>query len=153
MRPSNDYSPEFGRIFTLRPRSSRLLCAWWWVLHCVAGSGGLLLPVVGAFRLLVVAAVVLHAVCCPPRRPPRWVGHANGVWSLPGHRGVPLIAARGTCAGSWWVALVLGPPGRRTRLLLLRDQLEAREWRLLKAALRDSNPAVGNAREAQSAVE
>ena len=136
MSPSNDFSTEFGRIFTLRPRSSRLLLVWWSVLHGVAASGGLLLQIPRIFQVLVITSVVLHALWRLPGRPPPWIAYSNGFWSLPGHRGTPLACIQGTRAGSWWVALVLGAPGRRIRLLLLRDQLEAREWRQLKAALR-----------------
>lgn len=136
MSPSSDYSTEFDRVFTLRPRTSRWLLVWWCGLHAVAVSGGLLMPIPGVFRALVVAAVVLHAVWHRPSRPPRWIAYSNGVWSLPGHENAALTCARGTRAASWWVALLLVGRAKRTRLLLLRDQLDAREWYLLNAVLR-----------------
>lgn len=136
MSPSSDYSTEFDRSFTLRPRASRWLLIWWCGLHGVAASGGLLLPIPGVPRALVITAVMLHAIWRLPRRPPRWLAYSNGVWSLPGHDNAVLTCFRGTRSGSWWVVLVLIGRDRRSRFLLLRDQLDAREWYRLNALLR-----------------
>ncbi|HEY5623687.1 MAG TPA: hypothetical protein VIV14_07985 [Gammaproteobacteria bacterium] len=111
------------------------MTAWWCLVHAVALAG-----VAGVFvDIGTVAAcgtaVLGHALWFRPPRPPKFIGYAEGHWFLPGAGGRLLVVAHGARLGPWWVRLVLAAPSHETTILLLRDQLAASEWRLLRRAL------------------
>jgi hypothetical protein len=80
-------------------------------------------------------AVLGHARWFRPPRPPAFIGFADGHWLVPGGGYRLLEAARGSTLGPWWIRLVLSAPTGGVRILLIRDQLTASEWRLLRLAL------------------
>lgn len=122
--------------FILRPRPSRLLLGWLIATHALAAVAVLALPLGAAGKAASLVALAAHARWRRPRHSGPVVRNANGSWALPdaGLAGLELEPA--TCFGDWWVELRLGGAGRRLRLLICRDQLEAGAWRTLQAALR-----------------
>jgi hypothetical protein len=115
----------------LKLEPSRLLAAWWLGLHLLLGATAWLLgPAIAAGALPVL---LLHAW----RRRPQ----STGLIVLTGRRfGLPaegrfdLEPAAGTRAGAWCLALVF-PDQPRARLVVVRDQLTAADWRQLQLAI------------------
>lgn len=88
---------------------------------------------------VLLAAVVLHGIARWPRAAERLVRSQDGTWALPARGCFGLRLAQGTAWGNAWVELVLAGPGRRVRVVLLRDQLAAEDWRRLQVAVRESD--------------
>ena len=128
-----------GRAFILDPTRSRLLSTWLLGIHALAGAAVLALEAAWILNIVLLAALAAHGLWRRPGTPVRIIRNRNGFWSLPdrGHLGLRLGPA--TRYGDWWVDLRLVAPGRRARILLLRDQVDARAWRLLQATLRESS--------------
>jgi hypothetical protein len=116
-----------------------MLLAWWLSLHALLAATVIVLdlPVAPALALLVLVAA--HVFWRRPRGPGLIVRHADGTWAIPeqGRHGLRLV--RGTAWTTWWVELVLAGDGRRTRALLLKDQLDADAWRRLQTTVREHN--------------
>lgn len=89
-----------------------------------------------------LAAVCAHCVLRRPRSPQLVARHADGTWTVAGRAlATGLALAPGTSWSTWYVALVLeSGRGRRVRSLILRDQLEAEDWRRLQLAVREHEP-------------
>ncbi|HSG64664.1 MAG TPA: hypothetical protein VLD39_06675, partial [Gammaproteobacteria bacterium] len=74
-----------------------------------------------------------------PAVPLRVVRSRDGFWSVPDRDQLGLRLGPATRYGDWWMDLRLVAPGRRARVLLLRDQVDASTWRALQATLRESS--------------
>lgn len=91
----------------------------------------------------MLVAVVLHGIARFPRTTDLLVHAQDGTWALPERGLFGLRLAPGTAWGNAWVDLVLRGPGRRVRLVLLRDQFPAEDWRRLQVAVRESDRGPG----------
>jgi hypothetical protein len=91
----------------------------------------------------LLTAVALHGIVRFPRATERLIQARDGSWALPSRGLAGLRLARGTAWGDTWVDLVLAGSGRRVRVLLLRDQLGAEDWRRLQVAVRESDDGPG----------
>jgi hypothetical protein len=123
----------------LEPDPSLYVNIWWALLHVVLASSALLLdltPVLTAFALATIAA---HAVGRYPRTPRLLILHRDGTWAVPEHGWHRLALGPGTTWTTWYVELVFMDPAG-ARILVLRDQLGAEDWRALQLAVREHEP-------------
>jgi hypothetical protein len=132
-----DSSNSFEAAFILRPEPSRWLAAWWSLLHAVVAAAVLALYLSWPPALFALPAIVAHAVVCRPAAAPRLQVGPQRRWSLPERSLHGLMLAAGSTYTANWVDLVLQhESGRVARVLLVRDQLPAEDWRRLQALLR-----------------
>lgn len=111
--------------------------AWW------AGLHGLLLLAIWAAgwrsgsSACLAAAVAAHWAARRPGSETALIVYLGaGVWALPETRRFRLALSGATGWGPGWTELRFsGEPGR---VLLLADQLDARDWRRLRAAVQES---------------
>lgn len=114
-----------------------MLVLWWAALHLL-----LCASVFAATRSVVAGLVAFgvltaHAAIRFPDTRVVLARSGDGRWSIP-ERGVSgLELGPGTCFAASWVLLQLVSPDRSLRLVLLRDQLGARDWRRLQVAVRE----------------
>jgi hypothetical protein len=116
---------------------------WWVLLHAVLAASALLLELAPVLVLLGLAAIVAHGIARYPRGPKLLVLQSDGTWAVPERGWHGLKLAPGTAWTTWYVELALsGQP--KARIVLLRDQLCAEDWRVLQLAVREhvaSRPA------------
>jgi hypothetical protein len=123
----------------LEPDPSLYVNIWWTLLHIVLASSALLLdlnPVLTAFALAIVAA---HAVARYPRTPRLLILRCDRTWAVPERGWHRLDLAPETTWTTWYVELVFIDPAG-ARILVLRDQLGAEDWRALQLAVREHEP-------------
>lgn len=131
----SDSSNSFAAAFILKPKPSRWLCVWWLTLHVVLAAVVYELCRVWPPAVLGLPVIVAHAALRWPRLELELRIDERRCWSLPGHS--RLMLAQGTAYTTLWARLVLqGDNGRVVRLLLIKDQLAASDWRRLQALLR-----------------
>ncbi len=130
----NPCSAGSERTFVLRPRVSRVLNLWWWALHGAAAAGIVAVPVSWPVRCLLLAALGGHWLRLAPVLSPVLVGSPNRTWAAPelGRNALRLVS--GTRYASWWIRLILHDEQGTLKVLLLRDQFRAQDWRALQAA-------------------
>jgi hypothetical protein len=120
----------------LTPKPSRVVWLWWGALHLLLVATALLVAWPWPVRLLASIAVLGHGIarrpCAPP---PTIVVAADGRCTVPQwHLDALPLGAR-TLVCPHWIRLDFGAGSRRRGLLLLADQLDRRQWALLRAFL------------------
>jgi hypothetical protein len=95
----------------------------------------------------LLAAIAIHGIAAFPGNVDVLVLASDGTWSLPRRQLFGLRLAGGSNWGAWWAELVLAGPQLRVRVLLLRDQLPAEDWRRLQVAMRESNGCAAAGRD------
>jgi energy-converting hydrogenase Eha subunit G len=88
---------------------------------------------------LALAAIAAHGIARYPRTPRLLVLHRDGTWAVPERGWHGLSLASGTTWTTWYVELVFRGPAR-ARILVLKDQLDAENWRALQLAVREHEP-------------
>ncbi len=129
-----DYSIPSAPAVLLKLEPSRWLAAWWHALHGLIGAALLMAnPLVAAAALPLV---VWHA---RRRRPesPGLIVISGSRFALPAAGRFNLVPGPGCRAGSHVVELVF-TDRPRSRVLVLRDQLGAPEWRRLRLSVLES---------------
>lgn len=112
------------------------MSAWLIATHAVAAAGVIAMPLGVASDISILALLAAHLGWRWPPPPLAIARNALGFWSLPDIGEAGLTIAPASAYGGWWVDLRLCAPGRAARVLLLRDQLDAHAWRLLKVTMR-----------------
>jgi hypothetical protein len=139
-------SNGFANTICLRRRPSRLLAAYLIVIHLLAltallqplavpawfgaiGFGAVLISIGYHSRLYLRLADSANAY---------WIWNSDGYWRHGALQGVFSLQEPGSVNTPWFVVLILsGPDGKsRRRLLLIRDQLDADDFRRLRVRLR-----------------
>ena len=87
--------------------------------------------------LLALAVLAGHAAVRFPDSQVVLTRSGDGRWSIPGRGLFDLALGSGTCYSTLWVILDLAGQDGSTRVLLLRDQLGAADWRRLQVAVRE----------------
>jgi hypothetical protein len=109
------------------------------LLHVVLASSALLFDLPLVFTAFVLALIAAHAIGRYPRTPRLLVLHSDGTWTVPERGWHGLSLAPRTTWTTWYVELVfIGPSG--ARILVLKDQLGAEDWRALQLAVREHEP-------------
>jgi hypothetical protein len=88
---------------------------------------------------LALAIIVAHAVWRYPRAPRLLILHCDGTWAVPERGWHRLDLAPETTWTTWYVEIVFIDPAD-ARILVLRDQLGAEDWRALQLAVREHEP-------------
>lgn len=131
----HDCSEPSARAVLLRPEPSRCLLAWWIGLHAVVATALLMTnsaPALGALPLLAWHGLARR----PRRRSPAGslLLIAGGRILRPAALRPDIAAGPGSRAGRFIVELEFAGE-RPARELILRDQLDARDWRRLRLAI------------------
>jgi Membrane-bound toxin component of toxin-antitoxin system len=136
---SRHSSSVSARPLVLRPSVSRLLLAWWVCLHVLLTAAIVAAELTMPLTVLFLGGVSVHAWVRRPRPAPGLVLHTDGTLSLAPDPAVRLRMMAGSALTTWWIALVLrSDAGVRHTVVLLRDQLETNDWRLLGLRLREA---------------
>ena len=132
--PPSSCASAQALVLNLRP--SRLLGAWWCLLHLLLATAAVLAALPAAIKLLAVLATVGHGVIRRPSAAPRLVLVAeDGFCLVPEWQtGLRPLGAR-TLVCPFWVRLDLGAGPWPRDILLIVDQVQAEEWRRLRAVL------------------
>jgi hypothetical protein len=130
-------SSASAAAYLLRPERSLWLTAWWAALHVVAALSLALICPWPWLSLASLAGSGLLAWRRRPAPPPLIVQGPEAGWGLPQAGLFDLSLTRATRFGSLWAELVFDDP-RAPRILLLRDQFGAADWRRLQLALIES---------------
>lgn len=134
----NACSTRYAGAFTLEPRPSRILAVWRAALAGLLATAAATLGVPWPARLVLAAVACGLTVGCARRRRFGVIRVGGGRWSVPsGGPGGELFQAQ---YSSWWVELRSDAPGRPAGVVLLRDQLDAEDWRRLQLAVREAGP-------------
>jgi hypothetical protein len=123
----------------LEPDPSLYVNIWWALLHVVLVSSALLLDFTPVLTALALAVIAAHAVGRYPRTPRLLILHCDGTWAVPERGWHRLSLAAGTTWTTWYVELVFIDPAD-ARILVLKDQLGAEDWRALQLAVREHEP-------------
>jgi hypothetical protein len=123
----------------LEPDPSLYVNIWWALLHAVLVSSALLLDLTPVLTALALAAIAAHAVRRYPRTPRLLILHRDGTWAVPERGWHRLSLAPGTTWTTWYVELVFIDPAD-ARILVLKDQVGAEDWRALQLAVREHEP-------------
>jgi hypothetical protein len=121
-------------IFELDP--SLYVILWWALLHGLLAAAIVLLGAALAATTALIAALGAHAVVRYPCAPRLLVLYPDGAWTVPERGAYGRKLAPGTTWSPWYVELVLVGCGG-ARILIVRDQLGAEDWRRLKLAVRE----------------
>jgi len=132
----NTCSAGSERIYIPRLRASRILLLWWWALHGVGVAGIISLPISWLNRCVLLVLVAGHGLKLAPELSPVLVRYPNGLWSAPEIGRGALRLGVGSGYAGWWLRLILHDADGTLKVLLLRDQFQAPEWRALQAAFR-----------------
>ncbi len=128
------------RVFILKPGRSRALWAWWICLHALLGSSIWLTAIPHYVNLVLLGVLGMHAYLRRPREAPVLIGGPGGRWALPGLRLYNLELSRRTRFARTWIFLhFAGVHGRYASVLLLADQLSARDWHRVQIAVREAD--------------
>jgi hypothetical protein len=120
----------------LEPRPSRIVWLWWYALHALLAAAALIVAAPPLAQAFAVAAVVGHGFVRRPRASPsRVVVSDDGACEVPEWSTGRLPLGARTLVCPFWVRLDLGAGPWRRDLLLVADQLEAPQWRRLRALL------------------
>jgi hypothetical protein len=123
----------------LEPDPSLYVNIWWALLHILLASSALLLDLAAVLTAAALAVIAAHAIRRYPRTPRLLILHCDGTWAVP-ERGWHLLnLAPGTTCTTWYVELVFMDPAD-ARILVLKDQLGAEDWRALQLAVREHEP-------------
>jgi hypothetical protein len=133
-RSSPVYAPRL-----LEPDPSLYVNIWWTLLHVVLVFSALLLDLTPVLAACALVMIVAHAIGRYPRTPRLLILHCDGTWAVPERGWHRLGLAPGTAWTTWYVELVfVAPP--EARVLVLKDQLGAEDWRALQLAVREHEP-------------
>lgn len=110
--------------------------AWWLGVHAVGGVGLVASGLPRAAALAAGAAVLAHAWLTAPAPPPLLLVTESGRWSVPARGLFGLELDERSAYTSSWARLELELGGRRARLVLLKAEYGAAEWRRIQLALR-----------------
>lgn len=135
-----DSSGASGTVSSFVASRSSVLALWWIALHLLLWSSVLaatrdLVP--GLAALTVLAA---HAALRFPESRVRLTRSGDGRWSIPARGLYDLNLGSRTCFSSSWVLLEFVSHDRSLRMVLLRDQFGAQDWRRLQVAVREPGP-------------
>jgi hypothetical protein len=120
----------------LTPKPSRAAWLWWGALHLLLVVAAMLVAWSWPVRVLVSIAIVSHGIARRPRKPPPTiVVGADGRCSVPQWQIDELPLGAGTLVCPYWVRLGFGTGPRRRDIVLFIDQLDWRQWALLRACL------------------
>jgi len=108
------------------------------VLHGSGAAGIIALPVFAGIRSLLLLALAGHLLWRWPAATPVLVAYPNGTWAVPRYGLCGLRPGSGTRSAPSWIRLVFAGGRRSCRIVLFRDQFDARDWRDLRARLRYS---------------
>jgi hypothetical protein len=105
----------------------------------VLAASALLLDLPMVPTALALATIAAHAFGRHPRTPRLLVLYGDGTWAVPERRWHGLKLAPATTWATWYVELVFVGPAH-ARILVLKDQLGAEDWRALQLAVREHEP-------------
>lgn len=109
---------------------------WWALLHAVFASAALVFDLAPVLTALALAAIAAHGIGRYPRTPRLLMLHRDGTWAVPERGWHGLRLAPGTTWTTWYVELVFPGPAEM-RILVLKDQLDAEDWRALQLVVRE----------------
>ncbi|WP_428101814.1 hypothetical protein [Candidatus Rariloculus sp.] len=133
----SDSSDAYGTVSNFDAKRSATLALWWVALHVLLWSTALALTRDIVPGLLALAVLAGHAAVRFPDSQVVLTRSGDGRWSIPGRGLFDLALGSGTCYSTLWVILDLAGQDGSTRVLLLRDQLGAADWRRLQVAVRE----------------
>jgi hypothetical protein len=128
----------------LEPDPSLYVNFWWALLHALLAFSAFLLDLRPALTALALATISVHAIGRHPRTPRLLVLQTDGTWAVPERGWHALRLAPGTTWTTWYVELVFDAPAG-ARVVLLKDQLDAEDWRALQLAVREHDAGVPSA--------
>ena len=122
------------RLFA--PEPSLYVNIWWGLVHTLLAATVLLLDLHSVLALLGLALVAAHGILRFPRAPRLLLLNSDSTWDVPEQSAHGLCLAPGTAWTTWYVELVLSG-STDLRIVLLKDQLGAEDWRALELAVRE----------------
>ena len=99
-------------------------------------SAALVFDLAPVLTALALAAIAAHGIGRYPRTPRLLMLHRDGTWAVPERGWHGLRLAPGTTWTTWYVELVFPGPAEM-RILVLKDQLDAEDWRALQLVVRE----------------
>ena len=114
-----------------------MLALWWASLHLLLWGSVLAATDSVVADLASFGLLAVHAAFRFPDSRVLLARLDDGRWSIPSRGLDGLELGAGTCFAAYWVLLELVAPDRSLRLVLLRDQFDARNWRRLQVAVRE----------------
>lgn len=130
-----DSSTRSARARRIEIRASRRLQLWWLTLHVVIAFAVFLAS--ASAGIVALPLLALHGLARRPAPPPVVIEITpDGRFGLPDENRSNLTLTRESRSGPGWLRLSFADrPGQR--LLLLRDQVDAGGWRLLRIAIQE----------------